>query len=89
MLNWFIYSLKKLPTDAIELDKLANELGVSLSGTFMSESARTGMNIYEAQHRIREAISHRLASWLWLLAVVSAIASFFSAVAAWKAVLSN
>jgi hypothetical protein len=78
------YFFKGVPTDAAALEELAREFGVSLSST-STEHFET----YEVQRRIREAISDLKTSWLWLIAVASAIASVFSALAAWMAVWSN
>jgi hypothetical protein len=55
------YLFRRLPTDAAELEQLAQRLGVSLFGT--------------------------AESWAGHTALLSAIASAFSALAAWRALL--
>jgi hypothetical protein len=86
MYDW-TYLFRRLPTDAAELEHLAQRLGVSLFGTAEGGAGHTGLNTYEAQRRIREVLRHRLDSWLWIVAFLSAIASVFSALAAWRALL--
>ncbi len=81
------YFFKKLPTDAREIEILAEKLGVTLFGTGVSGGGITGTDVYEVERRIREALSDARNSWLWLLAIASAMASVFSALAAWRAAL--
>jgi hypothetical protein len=89
MCDWIIYLFRRLPTDAGELEQLANRLGVSLFATLEGGRGPTVMNTYEVQRRIREWLRHRLDSWLWLVAFLSAAASVFSAAAAWWVVLHS
>lgn len=56
----FRYLFGRFPLEVEELEELARELGVSISGD---------VTIYEAQRRIREAVRHRMNSWLWLIAL--------------------
>jgi len=83
------YFFKKLPTDAAALEKLADELSVSQFDTWVTKHERAGLDTYEIQKRIREALSYTKGSWFWLLALASALASVFSALAAWMAVCSR
>ena len=83
----FCYLFRKLPTEAGELENLAEELGVSMFNTAVTGAGHTGPDTYEVQRRIREAIRDWRDGWLWLLAFISAIVSVLSALAAWTAVL--
>lgn len=83
------YLFWKLPTAAADLEKLADELGVSMFDTAVTKYGKTGTNTYEVQRRIRDAIKDWRGSWLWLLAFISAVASALSALAAWMAVLTR
>jgi len=67
-----------------ELIEEAKRLGVSLEHTKNRDgSLREGA----LQARVREAKRARRESALWLIAFISAIASLFSAIAAWIAAL--
>ena len=77
--------MKKLPTDEIELRKLAQKLGVSTHGTVDPERDKT--NIPELQSRIINAQRSIREGQLWWIALISAISCAFSALAAWAAVL--
>ena len=63
--------------------------GVSMFNTAETKHGQTGTNTYEVQRRLREAIKDARDSWLWLLALVSALASLASALAAWTAVVAR
>ncbi len=76
---------KKLPTEEIEVLKLAQELGVSTHGTLKTETGR--YNIPELQSWIINAQRAIREGRLWWVALISAIASMFSAMAAWIAVM--
>jgi len=83
---WFKYHfVRALPTDARELELLAQELGVSLFETAAGGAGITATNTYEVQKRIMEALRYRRESWTWLFAFIAALASFASALAAWIA----
>jgi hypothetical protein len=69
----------KLPTDE-ELHRLMENIGLPV----MYEE-----NIAESQRRYFEACRHLRESRIWMLALLSAMASFASALAAWFAVLSR
>jgi len=76
---------RKLTTDETEVLKLAQELGVSTHGTL---NPNTGQhNIPELQSRIINAQRAIREGRLWWVAIISAIASMFSALAAWIAVM--
>jgi hypothetical protein len=81
----YVYFFKRLPTDEVMLTKLAERLGVSMSGTAETFTGKTGTNIYEVQRRVMEAIRLRRDSLAWVVAVLAALASAASAVAAWIA----
>lgn len=70
--------MKKLPTGE-ELQKEVKKLGIS--------QAEIGDNDSLLQHRILEAKRDIRESRLWIIALVSAIGSVISAIAAWYAVL--
>lgn len=73
------------------LMKRAQELGVNTdSGNFVNIAGKGSVPLpapeYEIQRRILEAERHIREHKLWVVALVSAIASVISAVAAWVAV---
>jgi hypothetical protein len=68
----------------IALRTLAMELGCSLSSTYTSNGKHLEEEIIR---RIQEAARSIRESRLWVIAFISAIASFFSALAAWLAVI--
>ena len=72
---------RKIPNDLGSLESMAMELKVSLAGTGVNPP-----DTYEMQRRIREAISHSRSNLTWVIALVSALASVVSALAAWSAV---
>jgi hypothetical protein len=67
----------------VALRSLANQLGCSLSSTYTSDGKHLEDEIIR---RIQEAARSFRESRLWWIAFVSAIASAFSALAAWFAV---
>ena len=80
--------MKQLQGD--ELERRARELGVDIEGErqVQSSSGRAPRAPdYELQRRVSEAERSRRESKLWLLAVISAIASVLSAAAALVAAL--
>lgn len=83
------YFFMRLPDNAAQLERIAQELNVSLFNTQVEKFGKSGMDTYEVQRRIREALSHARDSSLWAIALLSAIASVFSAIAAWLAVASK
>ena len=66
-----------------KLEKRANQLGVSLNNLYSSNGLADEP---ELQRRVIEAERHRRDGCLWLIALISALASAASAVAAWVAV---
>jgi len=76
---------KKLPTKECEVLKLAGKLGVSTHRTLNTETGLS--NIPELQTRIINAQRAIREGRLWWVALISAIASMFSALAAWIAVM--
>ncbi|MGA2067705.1 MAG: hypothetical protein ABSG86_22245 [Thermoguttaceae bacterium] len=79
---------KLLQGDALE--KRARDLGVDMEGSPITHSAsgrQRRADDAELQKRVLEAERSRRESQLWLLALVSALASLVSAIAAWWAVL--
>ena len=73
-----------------ELERKAQELGVDIQGDAITQSSsgrRRRADDVELQRRVLEAERSIRESRLWLLALLSAIASIVSAVAAWIAVL--
>jgi hypothetical protein len=79
------YLVRSLPTDAAGLEHLAMDLGVSLFATAEGGGGHMGINTWEVQRRIQETLRHRRDSWLWLIALASAVAPVVSACAAWTA----
>lgn len=72
-----------------QLEKLMSEVGCSLQG--LKDHVRQTFDEGEAERRIRTAIKSWQESWLWLVALISAIialisaaASVVSAMAAWS-----
>jgi hypothetical protein len=81
--------MKKL-LEGEALIERAKQLGIDTQGELIFASAsgrRTQASDYELQRRIIEAERSRRESRLWLIALVSAIASVFSAIVALIAVL--
>lgn len=73
-----------------ELKKEAEKLGLSEDGWYEHPgTVRQEFREAALQARVREAKRARRENWLWLIAIISSAASFFSAVAAWIAVLKN
>lgn len=68
----------KLPRDEMELEELARFWNVSMFNTDEERFGKTGTNIYEVQRRIREARRDWRDSWLWTIALLSALASVVS-----------
>lgn len=79
--------MKKLPTDEIELRKLAVLLGVSVHKTVDPATGKT--DIPELQSRIINMQRSIRENRLWWVAVISAICSLLSAAAAWFAVVKK
>ena len=77
--------MKKKLLKGKELEDRADELGVSKDHCY----TQAGLNEPELQRRVLEAERANRESKLWLIAVIAAIASVFSAVAAWVAVINN
>ena len=80
-----VYFFKRLPTEETDLTVFAAKLGVSTAGTAVTFGGQTGTNLYELQRRIKEAIRQRRDSLAWVVALLAALASVASAVAAWFA----
>ncbi len=71
-----------------ELEKECKREGIDISGERVARSTSGRIpraTDYELQQRLIEARRSKRESWLWLLAVISAIASMLSAAAAWFA----
>ncbi len=75
---------EKPETREISLRKLAQELGCSLSSTYGGDGGKHLEE--EVVRRIREAARSIREARLWWIAAISALASVFSALAAWTAV---
>jgi len=70
------------------LKKEAKELGLSEEGWYdHGGTVREVFREAAVQARVREAKRARRENRLWIIAIISALASFFSAVAAWLAIL--
>jgi hypothetical protein len=75
--------MKRLPRGN-DLNKLAEELGVSFHESALSPGG--GENEAIMQARVLAALRDRRDGKLWIVALISAIASALSALAAWYAV---
>jgi hypothetical protein len=72
-----------------ELEREATKLGVGITGEPITQSAsgrKKRAPDYELQNRVIEAKRSIREHRLWVLALISAIASVISAIAAWVAV---
>ena len=74
--------MKKMPRGE-ELSDLLDEYGISQHN---QAHPNTGNDDAELQHRLTEFLNFRRADRMWVVALISAIASVVSAVAAWVAV---
>ncbi len=74
--------MRAFPTNYEDLRKLADKLGVSHD----SATGGAGEDRSIIQARILAMLSERRNSTLWIIALLSAIASVFSAFAAWYAI---
>lgn len=72
-----------------ELENEAEKLGVSLDETWDQVGGKAYLKEPELQRRVREAKLARREGRLWIVALISAIASACSAIAAWIAVLKR
>ena len=75
-----------------DLEQRARELGVDIEGEAITQSSsgrHKRADDAELQRRVLEAERSLRESRLWIIAVLSALASVFSAVAAWVAVCSK
>jgi hypothetical protein len=73
-----------------ELEQRARKLGIDVSGELITKSSSGRSRLapdYELQRRVTEAERSIRESRLWIIALISAIASAVSAIAAWMAVL--
>ncbi len=83
--------MSKLPTGE-ELDKRCQRLGVDITGEPRTQSAsgsRPRASDFELQRRLIEAERSNREHKLWVVALVSALASVVSALAAWFAVMGG
>lgn len=80
-----ILAIKDQTKREVALRKFAQELGCSLISTYAAEGAKHLED--EIIRRIQEAARSIRESRLWWIAVIAAIASVLSALAAWSAVL--
>jgi hypothetical protein len=72
-----------------ELSQRARDLGIDIQGDARSSSSSGSAPRapdYELQRRVAEAERSRRESSLWLMALISAVASVISAITAWIAV---
>lgn len=71
----------------VPLRKLAQDLGCNLNSTYTTTQSGNDKHLEEeVVRRIQEAARFKRESSLWLIALISAIASVISALAAWFAV---
>ena len=80
-----ILSESDLTKRETRLRALAQELGCSLASTYLAPSGKHLEE--EVVRRIQESVRQERDSRLWWIAAISALASLFSAIAAWIAVL--
>jgi len=81
-----IMTIKDRDKREVALRELAMKLGCSLSSTYTSDGKHVEEEVIR---RIQEAARSICESRLWLIALISAIVSVFSALAAWFAVLRH
>lgn len=81
-----IMSIKDRDKREVALRTLADKLGCSLSSTYTSDGKHLEEEVIR---RIQDAARSKRESCLWWIAFISAIASAFSALAAWFAVLQT
>lgn len=81
-----IMTIKDSGEREVALRKLAKEHGCSLASTHTSDGKHFEEELIR---RIQEAARSNRESCLWWIAFISAIASAFSALAAWFAVLRH
>ena len=76
-----------------ELIRRAEALGIPTnSGMYMPRNEAVdelAITDYELHRRIREEERHRREHRLWIVAVVSAVIAFLSAIGAWLAIIVN
>ena len=77
--------MKKMP-QGNDLNMLAEELGVSRDELGYEDGTKSEPIL---QHRVIEALRARREQRLWIVALISAIASVISAIAAWLAISIN
>lgn len=85
----FLKTMSTLPIGD-ELEKRCRDLGVDTTGEPRTQSvsgSRPRASDFELQRRLLEAERSARESKLWVVALVSAVASVVSAVAAWVAVV--
>lgn len=73
-----------------DLKREAEELGLSEEGWYEKTSSQFLVGTFREaalQARVRDAKRARRENHLWIIATISAAASFFSSIAAWMAVL--
>ncbi|MDR3557356.1 MAG: hypothetical protein P4L55_21585 [Syntrophobacteraceae bacterium] len=73
------------PSKETDLRSLAAQLGCSLSSTVNPSTGKHDEQ--EIIRRIQEAARSYRESYLWLIALTASVASVFSAIAAWSAIL--
>ena len=72
-----------------ELEDHAKSLGVDIQGPLIKSSMGKRADDNELQRRVIEAERHIQESRLWIIAVISAVASVLSAITAFVAVMSK
>jgi hypothetical protein len=80
-----------LPTGK-KLEEQCKRFGVDITGeprTQSTSGSRPRASDFELQRRLIEAKRSRREWWLWLVALVSAVASALSAAAAWYATMPH
>lgn len=77
--------MKKFPKNQDDFNKLVDKLGI----THDSATRSTGEDRSIMQARVLAMLSERRNSSLWVIALISAIASVISALAAWYAVAKS
>ena len=73
-----------------ELEKEAKKLGLSEEGWYEKRNGSIIGGVFResaVQARVRDAKRARRENRLWIVALISSLASFFSAVAAWLAIM--